>query len=145
MRGKPVGFVLLEGVDAARGAVELRRIVIGPKGGGFGRQALRLLKQYVFDELGAHRLWLDVKDFNHRARAFYRSEGFVEEGTLRECVKSPRGYESLVVMSMLASEYSPSSSTAAAHRQAIFEQTIRTKPLYLKLLRVLDGERLRRR
>jgi diamine N-acetyltransferase len=51
-------------------------------------------------------LWLDVKDFNHRARTLYASEGFVVEGTLRECLKADDGsFESLVVMSLLKREY----------------------------------------
>lgn len=103
--GEPVGFILLAGIESPHRDVEFRRLVIGPKSQGIGRQALRLLKQYAFGELGAHRLWLDVKDFNERARPLYVSEGFVEEGTLRECVKGPDGYESVVIMSMLESEY----------------------------------------
>ncbi len=35
----------------------------------------------------------------------YRSEGFVLEGTLREAVKLPDGFESLIVMSMLRAEF----------------------------------------
>lgn len=103
--GEPVGFVLLAGLENEHRNVEFRRIVVGPKHRGIGRQALRLLKRYAFGELGAHRLWLDVKDFNSRARALYVSEGFVEEGTLRECVKGPDGFESVVLMSMLEAEY----------------------------------------
>jgi RimJ/RimL family protein N-acetyltransferase len=59
----------------------------------------------VFDELSAHRIWLDVFPHNSRARHIYRSVGFVEEGVLRECVKHGDIYRSLVLMSMLESEY----------------------------------------
>jgi RimJ/RimL family protein N-acetyltransferase len=104
---EPVGFMLLAGIGSPDRSIEFKRIVIGPKRRGLGRQAIRLLKRYVFVDLGAHRLWLDVKEFNDHARDLYRSEGFVEEGTLRECVKSAVGYESLVVMSILESEYKP--------------------------------------
>jgi RimJ/RimL family protein N-acetyltransferase len=48
-----------------------------------------------------------VKEFNHAARALYRSEGFVEEGTLRECLTGPTGYESVLIMAILDSEYNP--------------------------------------
>lgn len=34
-------------------------------------------------------------------RAVYEREGFRYEGTLRECLKGPEGFESLVVMSVL--------------------------------------------
>jgi diamine N-acetyltransferase len=49
-----------------------------------------------------------VKSLNTRALALYRSEGFVEEGRLRDSVKTEDGYDSLVVMSMLESEYEAS-------------------------------------
>jgi RimJ/RimL family protein N-acetyltransferase len=64
------------------------------------------VKRFAFVERRAHRLWLDVKEQNHRARSLYESEGFTLEGVLRECLKGAEGFESLVVMSMLASEYS---------------------------------------
>jgi diamine N-acetyltransferase len=41
----------------------------------------------AFRDLHAHRFWLDVKSLNERALALYRSEGFVEEGRLRESVR----------------------------------------------------------
>jgi diamine N-acetyltransferase len=69
---------------------------------------LRLVKAAAFDELGAHRLWLDVKPFNDRARALYRSEGFVEEGVLRGALLEPDGtFQDLVVMSLLRPEWAP--------------------------------------
>jgi diamine N-acetyltransferase len=50
-----------------------------------------------------------VKQLNTRALALYASEGFVEEGRLRESVRvsidGADGYDSLVVMSMLDREY----------------------------------------
>lgn len=103
--GETVGFILFAGIEDPNHNIEFRRIVIGPKNRGLGQQSVRLLKKYAFEELGAHRLWLDVKDFNPRARSLDVSEGFVEEGTLRECVKGPDGYESVVIMSVLESEY----------------------------------------
>ena len=62
--------------------------MIVQKGQGYGHAALRLLKKVAFEQWQAHRLWLDVKDFNHRARHLYAAEGFVVEGTLRECLKN---------------------------------------------------------
>jgi RimJ/RimL family protein N-acetyltransferase len=100
-----VGFVLLLGLTSPHGSLEFRRIVITAKGQGLGRAAIRAVKRFAFEEHKAHRLWLDVKDFNTRARHLYTSEGFVEEGVLRECLKTDSGFDSLVVLSMLASEY----------------------------------------
>ena len=75
------------------------------KGLGLGRACVRLLKRMAFGDLHAHRFWLDVKARNMRAQTLYASEGFVEEGRLRESVKLAEGYESLIVMSMLDREY----------------------------------------
>ncbi len=101
--GKILGFVILSGLK--RDNVEFRRIVIGEKGQGFGRHTLRLVKKYCFEKLKCHRLWLDVLKNNDRARHLYLSEGFVEEGRLREAVKINDNYEDLVIMSVLENEY----------------------------------------
>ena len=100
------GFVILQGCRNPHHSVELKRIVLQLKGQGLGRACVRLLTQMAFRDLRAHRFWLDVKSLNTRALALYRSERFVEEGRLRDSVKTDDGYDSLVVMSMLESEYS---------------------------------------
>ncbi len=100
-----VGYIILAGLHNVNQSIEFRRIVVTEKGQGYGRAALRLVKQLAFETLGAHRLWLDVKDHNQRAQGVYLAEGFVVEGTLRECLKAGERFESLIVMSMLRSEY----------------------------------------
>lgn len=100
-----VGFIILQGCRNQHRSVELKRIVLQAKGQGIGRACVRLLLQMAFRDLGAHRFWLDVKSLNTRAQALYRSEGFVEEGRLRESVRTEDGYDSLIVMSMLENEY----------------------------------------
>ena len=99
------GFVILQGCRNPHGSVELKRLVLQPKGLGYGRACVRLLAEIAFRDLHAHRFWLDVKSANARALALYRSEGFVEEGRLRESVRSGDGYDSLVVLSLLESEH----------------------------------------
>jgi diamine N-acetyltransferase len=100
-----VGFLILIGCRSQHQSLELKRMVVRSKGQGYGRAALRVTKKVAFGDLGAHRLWLDVKKRNTRAKALYDSEGFVVEGELRESVKVQGGYESLIVMSMLATEF----------------------------------------
>ncbi|MEK3786773.1 GNAT family N-acetyltransferase [Paenibacillus sp. FSL K6-1230] len=96
-----VGFMIVAGVESPHDCVEFTRIIIGEKGRGYGQEAIRLLKQWVFEELGAHRLWLDVKEHNLVARHLYDKAGFKEEGLLRDCLKTNGQYESLVIMSIL--------------------------------------------
>jgi diamine N-acetyltransferase len=115
-----VGFLILIGCRNPHQSIELKRMVIAAKGQGLGRAALRVAKRVAFDDLGAHRFWLDVKARNERAKALYDSEGFVLEGTLREAVRlqqvasslpSGRGsqagadFDSLHVLSMLRVEF----------------------------------------
>ncbi len=103
------GFAILQGCRNPHGSVELKRLVLQPKGRGLGRACVRLLKRMAFDELRAHRFWLDVKQSNQRAQALYAAEGFVAEGCLRESVRlqtgDADGYDSLLVMGMLDREY----------------------------------------
>ncbi|HEV8689140.1 MAG TPA: GNAT family protein [Ideonella sp.] len=104
-----LGFVILQGCRNPHRSVELKRIVLQTKGQGLGRACVRRLKAMAFSDLGAHRFWLDVKSLNTRALALYQSEGFVEEGRLRESVRvtidGADGYDTLVVMSLLDREY----------------------------------------
>jgi diamine N-acetyltransferase len=104
--GRAVGFVLLR-LHSEHRAVELRRLAVTEKGRGHGRAALRLVMMQAFKQYGAHRLWLDVKPHNERALALYRSAGFVEEGVLRDALFYGDRFESLVVMSVLLTEWSP--------------------------------------
>jgi diamine N-acetyltransferase len=100
-----VGFLILIGCRSPNQSIELKRMVVQSKGAGFGRAALRVAKKVAFDDLGAHRFWLDVKARNTRAKALYDGEGFVVEGQLRDAVKIAGGYETLIVMSMLQPEF----------------------------------------
>jgi RimJ/RimL family protein N-acetyltransferase len=110
--GDPIeraGFVILQGCRNPQRSVELKRIVLQPKGRGLGRACVRRLKAMAFRDLHAHRFWLDVKARNTRAQALYRSEGFVDEGCLRESVRividGAEAFDDLIVMSMLEREY----------------------------------------
>ena len=67
------GFVILQGCRNPHKSVELKRLVLQPKGRGLGRQCVRVLKRLAFRDLGAHRFWLDVKSLNTRALALYAS------------------------------------------------------------------------
>jgi RimJ/RimL family protein N-acetyltransferase len=100
-----IGFVILAGLQSEHRNIEFMRTVITEKGKGYGRAAVRAIKRHAFETLTAHRLWLDVKEHNMRARALYENEGFRCEGTLRECLKGTEGFESLIVMSILEQEY----------------------------------------
>jgi diamine N-acetyltransferase len=99
------GFVILRGLAAGTGGIELKRIAVAAPGRGLGRRAMGAVMARVFGEDGAHRLWLDVFDFNARARQLYRSLGFREDGILREAVARDGRYKPLILLSILDREY----------------------------------------
>ena len=104
-RGQMVGFIILAITEKEAESIEFRRIAIRDKGKGYGRETIRWIKDWAFNKMGAHRLWLDVFTDNDRARALYRSEGFVEEGVKRESIQSGEGRRSQLIMSILSNEY----------------------------------------
>ena len=104
-KGKSLGYFILEGLQSPHRCLLLRRLAIAEKGKGYGRETLRLIKELAFSEYKAHRLWLDVKDFNQRAKHLYETEGFVVEGKLRENFQGENGFESFYILSILDREY----------------------------------------
>lgn len=56
------------------------------RGKGYGKEALSLLLDYGFNELGFHRIQLNVLEFNHAAIALYEKAGFIREGIFRDFV-----------------------------------------------------------
>jgi diamine N-acetyltransferase len=102
---RPVGFVILIGVQEPDGNLEFKRIAISEKGNGFGREAVRLIKAFAFEKTSTHRLWLEVVENNKRAFDLYASEGFITEGTHRESAVMRGERVSLIVMSMLRREF----------------------------------------
>jgi diamine N-acetyltransferase len=102
---RPVGFALLQGLDDTHRSIEIMRFTVTRRGEGLGRRALALIVDRVFEHHGAHRVWLDTFPRNERAQRAYAATGFVHEGVLRECRFKNGRFESLVIMSILRSEW----------------------------------------
>ncbi len=101
----PVGF-LIAVVDDHSHVLELKRIVMGVKNQGFGREVIQGLMAYGFSTLGINRLWLDVFTDNPRGIHLYQSLGMVFEGTKRQAYLSAAGeYKSQMIFSLLREEY----------------------------------------
>ena len=109
--GNLIGYVILDDLHNASASINLRRLVIGDKGQGYGRETLKLIKSLAFNQLHANRLWLDVAVDNEIARALYASVGFIQEGILRESYLRHGQYISEVIMSVLAREFEVESAT----------------------------------
>jgi diamine N-acetyltransferase len=105
LSNKPVGYVLINGLEDENDSIEIKRIAFSEKGKGYGRKMLHLIKQWAFTDMHANRLWLEVVDHNFRAKSLYESEGFKIEGLQREAIKINNNYQSIYMMSILRKEY----------------------------------------
>ncbi|WP_430882860.1 GNAT family N-acetyltransferase [Fusibacter sp. JL216-2] len=101
----PVGYMILAGLKNIDHAVEIRRIAVSVKEQGYGSEALNLAIKMAFEEMNAHRVWLDVRVHNKIAQKAYESAGFVYEGILRDAARLGDKYESVKIYSMLRPEY----------------------------------------
>ena len=72
---------------------------------GYGAEAIELLLDYAFDELGLNRVSLSVFEFNEVAISTYAELGFREEGRLRRALLRDGAFHDAILMSVLASEW----------------------------------------
>ena len=98
-----IGYFMLREMDSP--CIEFTHVIIGRKGLGYGREALKLLMKWTFEIKNFHRIWIDCKDYNKIALRLYESLGFVREGFLREIILTDGTYENLIVLGMLDQEY----------------------------------------
>ena len=68
---------------------------------GYGKKMFALLKNYCFDYLNMHRIWLLVLESNQIAQKLYRGAGFEEEGRQREAIYRNGTYQDYIMMSLL--------------------------------------------
>ena len=99
-----IGYALIR-LDQKSDVFELRRIAISEKGKGYGKETMRALFKYAFEEKNTNRFWLDVYPDNIIGIKLYESLGMHCDGTLRQSYKSKRGYLDQIIYSMLKDEY----------------------------------------
>jgi [ribosomal protein S5]-alanine N-acetyltransferase len=75
------------------------------RGRGLGQQTTRLVVSWALGELGAHRIQLEVLASNSRAINCYLACGFRQEGIRRQAALYPDGWQDLILMGVLQSEY----------------------------------------
>lgn len=104
--GQCVGEVVLNDWNDANGSCSFRTL-LGPKGRdrGLGTESVRLIVGYGFEQLGLHRISLEVYSFNPRARHVYDKVGFIAEGVLRDALRWDNQWIDATVMSILAPDW----------------------------------------
>jgi RimJ/RimL family protein N-acetyltransferase len=104
---EPIGIVSLVNVSRANGSADLS-IMLGPpesRRKGYGTEAIRLILDYAFEDLGLQRVGLSVFEFNHAAISVYRKLGFREEGRMRQAIKRHGEFYDAILMAVLKTEW----------------------------------------
>ena len=104
---RPVGTIGLFDLDLRNGNAGLGISIGDPTdtNHGYGSDALRAIVGWAFDMLRLERVWLDVYDFNARARLVYERVGFVHEGTQRHAIFRHGRFADVHRMAVLAGEW----------------------------------------
>ncbi|WP_323960652.1 GNAT family N-acetyltransferase [Arthrobacter sp. JZ12] len=114
--GVHIGEVVLNDYDAANRSLGFR-IALGADhtfGKGYGTEATRAVVDYAFDEIGVHRIGLEVYAFNPRAQRVYEKCGFRVEGRMRDALLWDGEWVDAVLMGMLATDPRPWSRLVAS-------------------------------
>ncbi len=103
-----IGNCGLHDVNTIDGRAEFG-IFIGDKsywGKGFGKEATRLILDFGFNILNLHEIYLQVFEYNPAAIKLYEKVGFKRIGAFREAKHIGKRKFDVVIMDMLAEEYS---------------------------------------
>ena len=101
-----LGEVVLMDIDAQSASAGFRIALARESlfGQGLGTAATQRVVDFGFDDIGLHRIELEVYSFNDRARHVYEALGFQVEGVKRDALWQGGGFHDAVLMSILASD-----------------------------------------
>jgi len=100
------GTVSLKNIDQTNGsaeyAISMRRL---SQRKGYAHIGTSKILRVAFNELGLHRIYLNVFEDNTRARLFYEKFGFIYEGCFKDHLYIRGAYKSLCWYRILDSEF----------------------------------------
>lgn len=99
-----LGEIVLNELDADNASMNLRIALAGEFGRGYGTEATRAVVGYGLDEVGLHRISLEVYAFNPRAKRVYEKCGFIAEGVARDALHWDGEWVDANLMSILATD-----------------------------------------
>jgi RimJ/RimL family protein N-acetyltransferase len=84
--GQPAGSMGFQVANRRSRIADLGSLAVHPtfRGRRLADEAAQLFQRHLFDELGYHRLQLEIYGFNERALAHAERAGFVREGVRRK-------------------------------------------------------------
>jgi RimJ/RimL family protein N-acetyltransferase len=104
---RPIGVIGLSNIGGANASADLS-VIVGEaeaRDQGLGTEAIRLILNYGFEDLGLNSVALSVFDFNEAAIRTYENLGFEREGRMREAIRRDDGFHDAILMRMFASEW----------------------------------------
>ena len=104
--GEFIGIIRMDEYDTTNRSARIGCDVVPEKRGiGYGTKIFKAIMQYLFNNIGLHRLWLLVLEDNDVAIRLYKGVGFREDGLMRQAVYRDGRYKDYIVMSLLHDEY----------------------------------------
>jgi len=101
-----IGLVNLDSFDWPNSHVEIGVALTDPgaRGQGLAAEALRLLLDFCFAELGLHRVWARIIEDNSPSVRLFESLGFSREGALRQHVRRRGRYRDMLIYGLIRPE-----------------------------------------
>ena len=104
---RAIGNVSLRNIDRENGSAELAVVMTDRAyiGRGYGTDAVNCIVDFGFGELRLERIYLQVFDYNPRAKRSYQKSGFQTDATLRHARFHRGQHHDVDVMSILRDEW----------------------------------------
>jgi len=104
--GEPAGMLGFHVASEPNRIARLERLALHPRfrGRRLADEAARLFQRHLFEELGYHRLELEIYAFNERACAHAERAGFVREGRKRQAYLKDGEWVDSILYALLADE-----------------------------------------
>lgn len=101
-----IGTVRVDQIDLNnRSAMIGADIDAAYRGKGYGRRSFQLIADYLFRQMGMHRIWLVTLATNDVAISMYRKLGMKQEGVWRDAIWRDNGYVDLIQFGILRDEW----------------------------------------
>jgi RimJ/RimL family protein N-acetyltransferase len=112
--GERAGTMSFERANRRSRIADLGGLAVHPdfRGRRVGDEAARLLQRHLFDDLGYHRLQLEIYGFNERAQRHAERSGFAREGVRRKAYWRNEQWVDGVLYGLVAEDRSESSPDA---------------------------------
>ena len=104
--GESVGTMRFELANRRSRIADLSQLAVHPaaRGRGVADEAARLFQRHLIDDLGFHRLQLEVYAFNERALAHVERVGYTREGIRRKAYRSEDGWIDGIMFGLVAED-----------------------------------------